>query len=245
MGFFRTIVLSALLSGVVAGAIQTGLQNLVVYPLIFTAETYEGLAKHNDSHHHSDRSKTASDMNHHENQTWGHFDGASRLSFSFFTNILLGVALALILAAIFALRPSTDWRHGILWGLGGFAAVNLAPAFGLPPALPGMAEGDLQSRQIWWLTTAILTASGIALLFLSKTAIWRLGGPLLLVLPHIYGAPRVQSLNSKVPAILAAEFVTASLISNLVFWIFLGILTAVIMERVNGQKRTERANSPF
>ena len=241
MGFFRTIALGALLSGVVSGAVQTGLQNLVVYPLIFAAETYEGLEKHNDSQHHSDRRETASDMHHHENETWVHFDGASRLLFSFFTNILLGVSLALILAAIFALRPSTDWRHGILWGLGGFAAVNLAPAFGLPPALPGMAEGDLLSRQIWWLTTAILTACGIALLFLSKTTIWRFGGILLVTLPHIYGAPQLQSNDSEVPSILAAQFVTASLVTNLVFWVFLGMLTAITMEKINGQEREESA----
>ena len=95
-----------------------------------------------------------------------------------------------------------------------------------------MAEGDLLSQQIWWLTTAILTACGIALLFLSKAAIWRLGGTVLVILPHIYGPPEVQSLSSNVPATLAAEFVTASLITNLVFWILLGILTVVIMKKL-------------
>ena len=147
--------------------------------------------------------------------------------------MLLGVALGLILGAIFALRPVANWRHGILWGLGGFAAVNLAPAFGLPPELPGMPAGDILARQIWWLTTAILTACGIALLFLSESVIWRLGGTILIILPHIYGSPKMQSLSSKVPAILAAEFVTASLITNLVFWVFLGILTVVIMEKIS------------
>lgn len=241
MGFFKTIVFSALLSGIVAGAVQTGLQNFLVYPLISAAETYEGLEKSANSIPHSQRSGPATAMHHHANEAWAPVDGANRLFFSFLTNMLLGVALGLILAAIFALRPVANWRHGILWGLGGFAAVNLAPAFGLPPELPGMPAGDLLARQIWWLTTAILTACGIALLFLSKTVIWRLGGAVLIILPHIYGAPKSPNLNSKVPATLAAEFATTSLITNLVFWAFLGMLAAVAMEKFSGKNQTEGA----
>jgi predicted cobalt transporter CbtA len=40
-----------------------------------------------------------------------------------------------------------DARRGLLWGLGGFAALHLAPAVGLPPELPGMASADLAARQ--------------------------------------------------------------------------------------------------
>ena len=241
MGFFKTIVFSALLSGIVVGAVQTGLQNLLVYPLIFKAETYEGLEKSANSNPHSRRSGPTTAMHHHGNEAWAPLDGAERLLFSFLTNILLGVALGMILAAIFALRPVANWRHGILWGLGGFAAVNLAPAFGIPPELPGMPAGDLLALQIWWLTTAILTACGIALFFLGKTAIWRLGGAVLIILPHIYGAPKSPNLNSKVPATLAAEFATTSLITNLVFWAFLGMLAAVAMEKFSGKNQTEGA----
>ena len=241
MGFFKTIVLSALLSGIVAGAVQTGLQNFLIYPLIFAAETYEGLEKSANSNPHSQRSDPATAVHHHENEAWAPVDGGNRLFFSFLTNMLIGVALGLILAAIFALRPVANWRHGILWGLGGFAAVNLAPAFGLPPELPGMPAGDLLARQIWWLTTAILTACGIALLFLSKSVIWRLGGVVLITLPQIYGAPKSPNLNSKVPATLAAEFATTSLITNLVFWAFLGMLTAVAMEKFSAKNQTEGA----
>jgi cobalt transporter subunit CbtA len=241
MGFFKTILFSALLSGIVAGAVQTGLQNFLVYPLIIAAETYEGLEKSPDSKPQTKRNNPATVIHHHENDAWPLVDGANRLIFSLLTNMLLGVALGLILAAIFALRPVANWRHGILWGLGGFAAVNLAPAFGLPPELPGMPAGDLLARQIWWLTTAILTACGIALLFLSENAIWRLGGIVLVILPHIYGSPKAQNLNSKVPAVLAAEFATTSLITNLIFWAFLGILTTVTMEKFSENKRMNGA----
>ena len=240
MGFFKTIVFSALLSGIVAGTVQTGLQKFLVYPLIFAAETFEGLEKSANSNPHSQRSDPATAMHHHENEAWAPVGGTDRLLFSILTNMLLGVALGLILGAIFALRPVANWRDGILWGLGGFAAVNLAPAFGLPPELPGMPAGDILARQIWWLTTAILTACGIALLFLSKTVIWRLGGVALIILPHIYGAPKSPNLNSKIPATLAAEFATTSLITNLIFWAFLGMLAAVAMEKFSAKNTNGR-----
>ena len=51
-------------------------------------------------------------------------------------------------------------RNGLLWGLAGFLAVNLAPAAGLSPELPGMPAGDLLARQVWWVGTII--ATGIA-----------------------------------------------------------------------------------
>ena len=83
MGFFKTIVLSALLSGIVAGAVQTGLQNLLVYPLIFAAETYEGLEKSANSNPHSQRSGPATARHKHENEACVPVDGANRLFFSF------------------------------------------------------------------------------------------------------------------------------------------------------------------
>ncbi|MEI2612914.1 MAG: CbtA family protein [Candidatus Promineifilaceae bacterium] len=40
-------------------------------------------------------------------------------------------------------------------------AFQLAPAFGLPPELPGMAAADLGARQVWWCGTALATGVGI------------------------------------------------------------------------------------
>ena len=127
----------------------------------------------------------------------------------------------------------SGWRRGVAWGLGGFIAVNLAPALGLPPELPGMAAAELLARQTWWFATVLLTAAGIALIFLSHGPIWRLSGVLVAALPHIYGAPHPANLESNVPAILAAEFVTASLAANLIFWAILGALTAATMARLD------------
>ncbi|MBT7755905.1 MAG: cobalt transporter, partial [Rhodospirillaceae bacterium] len=231
----------------IAGTALTGLQALKVYPLIFAAEVFEdaGQAESNpvaSSHSHEQGNQLASGHKHgDEGEEWAPADGGERLLFSLLANVLIGVALGLVLAAIFALRHVADWRQGVVWGVGGFIAVNLAPAFGLPPELPGMPAGELLARQTWWLATALLTACGIAAVFLSRGMIWRVGGVVLIALPHFIGAPHPATLESGVPANLAADFATASLATNLVFWAILGILTAEIMARLARPSEPELA----
>ncbi|MBC8239938.1 MAG: CbtA family protein [Alphaproteobacteria bacterium] len=232
-------MISALFAGIVAGGTLTGLQTLKVYPLIFAAEEFE-----NDSHEHALKAPsghhTAVGGHSEDAETWMPADGLERLFYSLLSNVLIGVGLGLVLAAIFALRHVASWRQGVVWGLAGFVAVNLAPALGLPPELPGMPAGALVARQTWWLSTAAFTAGGIALIFLSQGLIWRLPGVLLIALPHIYGAPHPANSASDVPAILAANFATASLASNLIFWAVLGLLAAETMARL---KRTETSKA--
>ncbi len=65
-----------------------------------------------------------------------------------------------------------------------------------------------------------------------------LAGVAMIVLPQIYGAPHPASMESGVPATLAADFVTASLASNLVFWTILGLLASVAMARLGQGDRS-------
>lgn len=232
MEFFKSILVSALVSGIVAGFALTGLQTLKVYPLIFAAEVFENAGQSEAGHAHDQVDKEAA-ADHHADDEWAPADGAERLLYSLLANVLLGVALGLVLAAIFALRGVVDWRQGVIWGQAGFVAVHLAPAFGLPPELPGMPAGDLLARQTWWFATALLTAGGMALIFLGTAMIWRLVGTVMIMLPHIYGAPHPSTMESGVPATLAADFATASLATNLVFWAILGILAAIAMARLS------------
>ena len=238
MEFFKSILLSALLSGIVAGFALTGLQTLKVYPLIFAAEVFEDAGQTDTGHAHDQGTKVAAGQHYDEAEDWSPTDGAERLLFSLLANVLLGVALGAILATIFSLRRVGDWRQGVIWGLAGFVAVHLAPAFGLPPELPGMPAGELLARQTWWLATALLTAGGIALVFLTSTMPWRIAGVAMIVLPQIYGAPHPATMASGVPATLAADFATASLGTNFVFWTILGLLTAVAMARLGQGDRS-------
>lgn len=223
MNFFKSILLCALLAGLGAGVLLTGLQTFKVYPLIFAAETFEK----------ADQGTTETSGAAAEAEEWMPADGGERLYYSLQSNVLVGIAMGLVLAAIFAVRGVTDWKRGVMWGLGGFIAVNLAPAFGLPPELPGMPAADLLARQLWWWGTVAATAGGLALIFLGSDTLWRIAGIVLIVAPHIVGAPHPADIATDVPAVLAADFATATLTANLIFWVVLGAIAANVLAYQN------------
>ncbi len=205
-----------------AGVVLTGVYSLKVLPLILEAETYEQAA-------------AAAEETAQEDEGWAPAEGLERLAFTLLTNVLVGVGFALVLCAAFALRGVPRVSEGLLWGLAGFAAFSLAPALGLPPELPGMRAADLDLRQAWWAGTVAATAAGLALLFLNPRRALKALGLALLVLPHVIGAPHeeVSGLGA-LPAELAAQFVTATLGANLVFWLVLGGLSALALGRFTG-----------
>ena len=221
---FRSILLSAFVAGIVAAIALTLLQTAKVFPLISAAEVFEEQGRAAAP----EQDKQAQD----QGAQWMPADGGERWLYSLFANVLVAVGLGLVLCALFALRQVTSWRSGLIWGLAGFVSVNLAPAVGLPPELPGMPAADLVLRQAWWLATAAATALGIAALLLRTHWATRLFGAALILAPHVIGAPHpIGAEASAVPAHLAAQFVAASLASNLVFWALLGILSALATKR--------------
>jgi predicted cobalt transporter CbtA len=68
------------------------------------------------------------------------------------------------------LHPGIRFRRTDLSGEPGFLAFAVAPTIGLEPTLPGTATADLAARQIWWLFTALATASGLTVLLASQRA---------------------------------------------------------------------------
>jgi cobalt transporter subunit CbtA len=113
-------------------------------------------------------------------------------------------------------------REGVLWGLAGFAAFSLAPAFGLPPELPGAVAADLALRQLWWIATAALTILGLGLLVFGHGK-WPLPvGLALIAAPHLVGAPHPGDGSGSAPPELAAAFAARSLVVAAIFWSVLG-----------------------
>ena len=110
-------------------------------------------------------------------------------------------------------------------------AFSLLPALGLPPELPGMAAADLAPRQIWWGLTAAASALGIGMIFFGGKWPMVTLGVVLLVAPHVAGAPHPDAFSSNVPAELAAQFVSASLVTAALFWLLLGGLTGHFIGR--------------
>lgn len=211
---------AALLAGLVAGMALAALQHVYVTPLIRQAEVYE-----HAGHGH------AQDDAHAQAAT----AGWRRAALTAVADAGLGIAYALLLTAVWSLAaPCTGPLQGLAWALGGYAALVLAPALGMPPALPGMAEAPLRARQLWWAGTAVATAAGLWLLLRpppGRAALWRAAGLVLLALPHATGAPAPPEAAGEVPAALAARFVAATLVTQAVFWALLGTLAGWAWQR--------------
>ncbi|WP_434624149.1 CbtA family protein [Azospirillum sp. B2RO_4] len=117
-------------------------------------------------------------------------EAIQRIGLTIVANLLTGVAYALLLGAAILLagRP-VDARRGLVWGMGGFVAVSLAPSFGLAPELPGMAGAELELRQLWWLSAAAGAGAGLAALAFARNRLVIAAAILVAALPHLIGAP--------------------------------------------------------
>jgi cobalt transporter subunit CbtA len=107
----------------------------------------------------------------------------------------------------------------------------LAPTLGLPPELPGTAAADLAQRQIWWIGTAASTAVGIALIVFGRNWLLKVLGAAILVVPHVIGAPQPETHSMLAPEALEAQFKIASQLTNVVFWLALGLISAWLFRR--------------
>ncbi len=237
--FTYRIFSTAVIAGGVAGLLLAAIQHFTVTPMILEAETYE--TSEVGSGHDHDQQPGGSDGGHtHDAETWSPEDGFERSFFTFANTLIIGIGFALLLVACYAIRTMVsesrmtqyrlNWRWGMLWGLGGFAAFHLAPAIGMPPELPGAAAGDLGARQTWWWLTVVLTGGGLlALAFAPGFARWL--GLALIAVPHLLGAPQADIHAGLAPPELASAFVVTSLITQVIFWVALGALTARLYDR--------------
>lgn len=245
------LVSAALVAGFLAAVVATGLELALTSPLILKAETYEGQAasaasprpyvtnavavrpvalpsavwggeRHDalltpvhggESHDHSGTA-----------EEWQPAPGLQRMAFTGLATLIGGVGYALLLgAAMLALRREPRPETGLALGIAGFATLALAPAVGLPPELPGMASAPLGLRQAWWLVTVIATGLGLYLILVRRAAVTIVGGLVLIVAPHVAGAPLVTEAESRLPAAYAAQFAARSLAIGFVFWAVIGL----------------------
>ena len=214
---FGRVFITALAAGFIAGLFIWGAHMLKAVPLILEAETYEAAAA---------ATEATPD------------EGYERHAYTLITDVITATGFALMLAAAFALSGrDVDWREGLLWGLGGYAAFYLAPSLGLPPEIPGMEAADLGRRQAWWLATATATLAGLGLIFLARPVPARVLGGALIILPHLIGAPAHEAASGPLPAELAAEFVMVSLVTTGLFWLLLGGAAGYVYRRL-GRART-------
>jgi cobalt transporter subunit CbtA len=221
MAIFRRLVFAALGAGLLSGVFAAVAHQIGTVPLILEAETYENSSAH------------AMAAPHEHASAWQPKNGAERTAYTLLADILTGIGFALLLAAGLTLRGGeAGWREGLLWGLAGFATFTVAPSLGLPPQLPGSESAPLLERQLWWLGTVVATGGALAVILFTTRAHWAILAAILIVLPHILGAPEPDEHIGAAPVALAHHFVVAATIVNFLFWLILGASTAYFLKRL-------------
>src|SRR5271165_1368449 len=220
MAVFRRLVFAGLSAGLLAGVFAAVAHHIATVPVILEAEVYE-------------KSIIAA----HEHPTaWEPENGPERTAYTLLADILTGIGFALLLAAGLTLRGGdVNWRQGLFLGLAGFATFTVAPSLGLPPQLPGSEVAPLFERQLWWLATAVATGGALALMAFTKQVRWAVLAAILIVLPHLYGAPEPLEHTAAAPEALAHHFIVAATVVNFLFWLLLGASTGYFQARLQPQ----------
>lgn len=217
----KNLLTSAVFAGVAAGLIAALLQFMFVIPALLEGELFEtGARVHFGANGSPESDRGAPGLG----GEWGRH--LMTVGFNIVTYVGFGFLLlaAMAFAELRGLTTLTP-RQGLIWGLAGFIAIQLAPAFGLPPELPGTPAAEIGPRQAWWLGTLIATSLGLWVIAFGRGAI-ALTGIALILAPHLIGAPHLDAYWGVSPPELSAEFVTLSLGTTAAGWTALGFLCA-------------------
>ena len=241
------ILAACLAAGILAGLATAILQEFTTTPLIIKAEAYEtgdGGGHHHSAlpqpggatgarlilaHVHSGNASGASPEA--ETQEWAPADGIERTFYTSIATIGASFGFALmLLSAMFLTGSQITARTGLAWGAAAFVATGLAPALGLSPELPGSAAAELAARQYWWIGTVIATAIGLFLALRISTPIAIAAGLVLLIAPHVIGAPHPHEYTSGVPSELSGHFAASSLVVHAVMWTVVGVVAGYVWQ---------------
>jgi cobalt transporter subunit CbtA len=224
--YFRILVLSAFAIAIIAGLVLSVYQANFITPIIVGSEVYE----------------IAEPVSHHtqveETEAWAPEDGVERTSWNFASNFLLCFAYALILLGAMSLKASVNAVKGIFWGGAAYLTIFVAPALGLPPEIPGMEAAQLEGRQAWWLLTVVLTAISLWLIAFQNN-LYRIIGVIILITPHILGAPQPEIhgfANTDPQAVQALtllwhDFILQTSVANALLWVIIGVLSGYITKK--------------
>lgn len=212
----QRMLISAVFGGVIAGAVAAALQFWLVIPSLLEGELYETGAR---IHFGTDGSPESVSGAPGLGTDWARH--SMTVAFNMVTYTGYGLLLAALMMIAAGRGAVLNLRSGLIWGMAGFFAVQLAPAVGLPPELPGTIAPDVGARQIWWAMTIILSAGGIALIAFGS-GLMTLVGAVLLAVPHVIGAPHLDTYFGVAPPELAAHFVMLSMGAAAGGWVLLG-----------------------
>ena len=230
LAVLRRIASTVLLAGACAGILLTGVQQLQVSKIILQAEVYEeaAAAKAHEQAHAAAAAPVAgapaaAHEHEHEGDEWEPANGFERTAYTVLANVSMAIGFGLFLAAAIVISGrQVTWRSGLLWGVAGYLVFFVAPSLGLPPEVPGTMAAPLHARQLWWVMAAGMTAAGLGLGVYARHWSLKLLGAVLLVVPHVIGAPHPAVHGSAAPEELAQAFIHATALANGLFWLTLG-----------------------
>lgn len=245
----KNLLAGALFAGFAAGLVAVLLQFAFVNRLLLEAERYEsGHVTHfsampsEGGHDHAaepaaEPADAAQAGHDHASHDHGAREGGIdfvRDGLSVVFSVFTYVGYGLVLGALIALAREGGTRvkpaHGLLWGIAGFVTVQLAPAFGLAPELPGNAAADISLRQYWWFATVALTGFGLWQIAFGKGIARVLAGVVLIALPHLWGAPMPAEHWGSAPPELSALYAARTLAVGMVAWVVLGLGSAYFLK---------------
>ena len=244
---FSRIIYSAVGIGLLTGLLLSLLQIVSIDPIIFAAESYEVESPA--------RAPAGHEGHDHDHSGWAPEDGFERTFYTVLSNISAAIGFAVIMLALMNLvsllrQSGYSLLHGLLWGLAGFAAFYLAPGIGLPPEIPGIEAAPTGHRQAWWVLTVASVGAGLGLLALAPLRYKALSLPFFSI-PYLVGAPHPEGplFAHPDPAAVAAlmdlhqRFIVVSGITNLVFWVALGLACGYAFKRWFGPLLTTNGSA--
>jgi len=242
---FQRLIWAALATAVVVGSLQTGVQRWQAAPLILAAEVYEEQkaeapkpAEAPAAHTHA-AGTAAHDHEHPQGaaKEWEPANGAERTGWTWVANMLHAFSMALLLFAVMGVwlyqrgTAVASLRLAGVVAAAGWLSFHFWPSLGLHAEVPGMEAAPLQARQLWWVL-AVASAAGACAVAGFSRASWRwLVAAVLLALPFVVGAPKLQgdALAGFGPEAHAAleqlgtQFIWATTWVSLSFWVSLGL----------------------
>ncbi len=229
---FKRTIIAALLVGLAAGLVLSLAQVLSVNPIIFAAEAFEVDTPHDHATHQHESGLFDNEYG----EPWAPQDGSERTGYTIVANVLVGIGFAAMLLSVMSQLQQQGAARinaltGVMWGAAGFIAFFVAPAIGLPPEIPGVEAAPINNRQAWWILAVVCVGLGLMVLSFARLK-YKLAGIALTVLPYTvtithHDGPMFTHPESVIALTqLHQQFIMASGLSNLAFWLALGVCSA-------------------
>ena len=233
------IFATAVAAGVLAALLVSIVEVYTTTPLILKAEVYENAAEATAAGNNGvivpgiPKVATAAL----ETAAANLGGGFERFLTTLVSNTVAGIAFALLLTVGLTFgSKQADLGKGLLLAGSFFSAFILAPSLSMSPKMPGMPAADLTSRQIWWTVIVVSTLAGLWCLAYGKPMVLKVLGVILMVAPHAWAVPP-EVAGGSAPAVLTAEFSSATMVVNALFWALIGLFSAFFYERFGNKNK--------